>query len=296
MGYLHIENLYKNQDILMFRECYAMEKIHGSSAHVAWTDGVLSLFGGGVKAASFAGIFDQPALTDAFTALGHSKVTVYGEVYGGNCQGMKATYGDVLRFVAFDVSVDRGFVSVPDAEDIATKLGLPFVHYVRVSTDLAALDAERDAPSEQAFRNGCANREDPATWKKREGVVLRPLVEMCRPYRDSGRIIAKHKAAEFCERATQPAVDAEKQAALAAADAIALEWVTDMRLAHVLDKLGNPKEMAKTGAVIAAMVEDVLREAKDEIVDSAEARKAISTRTVKLYKAIVTKIEGPSGL
>ena len=36
MGYLHIDNLYKNQDILMFKECYAMEKIHGTSAHVSF--------------------------------------------------------------------------------------------------------------------------------------------------------------------------------------------------------------------------------------------------------------------
>jgi intein/homing endonuclease len=30
MAYLHhLDNLYKNQDILMFKECYALEKIHG---------------------------------------------------------------------------------------------------------------------------------------------------------------------------------------------------------------------------------------------------------------------------
>ena len=32
MGYLHIENLYKAQDILLFRECYALEKVHGTAA------------------------------------------------------------------------------------------------------------------------------------------------------------------------------------------------------------------------------------------------------------------------
>jgi hypothetical protein len=32
MAYLHIENLYKARDIMLFRECYAMEKIHGTSA------------------------------------------------------------------------------------------------------------------------------------------------------------------------------------------------------------------------------------------------------------------------
>lgn len=28
MGYLHIDNLYKAQEILLFRTCYALEKIH----------------------------------------------------------------------------------------------------------------------------------------------------------------------------------------------------------------------------------------------------------------------------
>ena len=32
MSYMHIDNLYKNQDILLFKECYALEKIHGTSA------------------------------------------------------------------------------------------------------------------------------------------------------------------------------------------------------------------------------------------------------------------------
>src|SRR5690348_10996218 len=34
MGYLHIGNLYKTQDLLLFRECYALEKVHGTSAHI----------------------------------------------------------------------------------------------------------------------------------------------------------------------------------------------------------------------------------------------------------------------
>lgn len=39
MSYMHIDNLYKSQTLLMFRECYALEKIHGTSAHVMWKDG-----------------------------------------------------------------------------------------------------------------------------------------------------------------------------------------------------------------------------------------------------------------
>lgn len=50
MAYLHIENLYKARDIMLFRECYAMEKIHGTSAHVGW-NGSLYFFSGGGRCA-----------------------------------------------------------------------------------------------------------------------------------------------------------------------------------------------------------------------------------------------------
>lgn len=41
MAYMHIENLYANQTILESKECYAMEKIHGTSAHISGKDGNL---------------------------------------------------------------------------------------------------------------------------------------------------------------------------------------------------------------------------------------------------------------
>jgi len=69
MGYMHIDNLYKNQDILMFKECYACEKIHGTSAHVSWKNGKLSFFSGGVEYLEFVNLFDQEKLTDKFTEL-----------------------------------------------------------------------------------------------------------------------------------------------------------------------------------------------------------------------------------
>src|SRR3990167_11482310 len=50
MSYMHIENLYKAQDILAFKRCFALEKIHGTSAHVAWRDGSVVLSSGGEKA------------------------------------------------------------------------------------------------------------------------------------------------------------------------------------------------------------------------------------------------------
>lgn len=283
MGYRHIENLYRPdaQVILLFKECWALEKIHGTSAHVAWRDGQVHYHSGGEKNSRFVGLFDHEALTAAFTALGHDHVVVYGEAYGGSQQKQAHRYGDQLRFVAFEVQIGDSWLSVPNAHDVSTKLGIEFVFYKKVSTDLASLDAERDAPSEQAVRNGIT------TPQTREGVVLRPLVEMTTS--NGERVMAKHKRDEERETATpRKVVDPSQLQVLADAEAIALEWVTDTRLEHVLDKIPQPHDMPQMPVVIKAMVEDVLREGSGEIVDSKEARQAISKRTVTLFKARIT--------
>jgi len=277
MGYRHIDNLYKDQRILMLRECYALEKIHGTSAHVSWRDGAVTFSSGGEKHERFVKLFDEAALRVGFELLGHPSVVVYGEAYGGSQQGQKWRYGDALRFVAFEVEIGEAWLAVPQAHDVCTKLGLEFVHYVKVSTDLAVLDAERDAPSVQSKRNGIEGD------KPREGVVLRPLVEL----RDSRgeRILAKHKRDEERETATpRKVVDPSKLAVLTKASEIADEWVTPTRLAHVLDKLGPEVGIERMRDVIAAMTEDVLREGVGGVVDSREARSAIGKKTAEVFK------------
>lgn len=278
MGYQHIDNLYKNQDILLFREAYAMEKIHGTSAHVAWHDGAVRLFSGGEKLALFTALFDMTVLASGFAALGHKSVIVFGEAYGGKQQGQSRRYGSMLRFVAFEVKIDNTWLAVPAAESVVKSLGLEFVHYRKVSTDLTMLDAERDAPSEQARRNGVADDQP------REGIVLRPLIEVQK--NNGERIIAKHKRDEERETKTpRGVVDPGLRVILAEADAIADEWVTPTRLEHVLDKLGTDMSIERTRDVIQAMIADVEREATGEIVASREARVAISKVTAKLFKA-----------
>lgn len=275
MGYLHIDNLYKSQDILMFRECYALEKIDGTSAHVAWKDGAMRFFSGGAKHQHFLGCFDQEALSEAFVKLGHDAVVVYGEAHGGKVQGQSGRYGPALRFAAFDVRVGEAWVSAPNAEDISGKLGLDFVGYVKTPTDIEALNALRDAPSCQSMRNGMG-------LHSMEGVVLRPLAEMYRS--DGKRIIAKHKRDEFRETKTRREVNAETLKILQDADSIAQEWVTEMRLRHVLDKLPPGLGIEGTPEVIRAMVEDVMREGAGEVVDSKPVRRVIGSAAAKLFK------------
>ena len=279
MGYLHIDNLYKDQTILMFKECYAMEKIHGTSAHISWNakEQKVRLFSGGESHERFTSLFDvyflQAKLAELFLT---SNAIIYGEAYGGKQQGMSATYGKELKFIGFEIKVGELWLNVPSAESVCKSLNIEFVDYVKISTDLTSLNVERDKPSTQAKRNGVI--ED----KIREGVVLKPLVEFTTD--NGGRVIAKHKRDEFKETKTPREVSLEEFKVMEDAKSISEEWVTEMRLKHVLDKLPQGINIESTKLVIDTMVEDVYREAKGEIIESREVTKYIGSKTAVMFK------------
>jgi len=299
MGYLHINNLYKEQTILLFRECYALEKIHGTSAHIIFNfvsknegNGYeVRFFSGGESHTKFVSLFDKEKLLAAVKDLSipvDKEITVFGEAYGGSQQSMSHTYGPNLKFIVFDVEIGSNFLSVPDAEDIAKKLGLEFVHYVKVSTDLVELNYQRDLHSIQAVRNGITTPDEftLGKGKPREGIVLRPLIEMT--LNNGERVICKHKGDKFKETATpRPVVDPTKMKMLDDATAVANEWVTNERLSHVLDKLEKPHDMTLIPKLIPAMVEDVYREGKGEFVESDAIKKAIGKKAVELLKGLL---------
>ena len=301
MSYMHIDNLYKDQSILAFKECYAMEKIHGTSAHVRFKHGGVSMvdghieepevsyFAGGEKHERFVELFkDQIELAKlVFRDMGIEDVTVFGEAYGGKCQGMKATYGADLRFVAFEVNIDDMWLAVPQAEEVARRLGFDFVHYKLIPATIEAIDEQRDADSVQAFKNGMG------IGNMREGIVLRPPFEV--QLNSGRRVIAKHKRAEFCETKQPRDISAEKLKAVEDAKTVADDWVTEERLRHVMDGLvasGQVHEeyttdLSNLGVVIKAMTADILREGASEIVDSKEVRRMIGHYIAALFKRLV---------
>ena len=286
VGYLHISNLYANQNILLFKECYALEKIHGSSAHVSYDAEKLeaeqlTFFSGGAKHEEFVALFDKEALLSKIKEIGYTKFVLYGEAYGGKMQKMSGTYGPKLKFIVFDVWVGERWLEVPRAEAYAINLGLEFVYYKRIPATVEALDAERDAFSVQAVRNGCG--ED----KFREGIVARPLMEFSYGRDENSRVICKHKREEFRETKSVRTVESEeKRRVMEEVTLIVDEWVTPMRLQHVLDKMGETESISinRTKEVITAMIEDVLREAGGEVVESKPLLKEIGNRTAGLFK------------
>lgn len=275
MGYLHIDNLYKTQDILLFKRCYALEKIHGTSAHVGLKDGQLTFYSGGFSNDVFKSLFKDSLAVDLGAIA--PEIVIFGEYYGGKIQGMKETYGVNYKFTAFDVKIGDSWLPVPAAYRLCCNLGIEFVDWVEISTDLSEIDAIRDAPSTQAVRAGITE------YRKREGVVLRPLIEVKRNGGD--RVIAKHKRDDFAERKTpQRVVDPSQGQVMTDAQAIADEWVVAMRLNHVLDKIQFVR-IECMREVLDAMIEDVQREAGTEIVWTPEVSKAIRAKTAEMFKA-----------
>jgi len=283
MGYMHIDNLYKNQDIMLFRECYAMEKIHGTSAHITYRDGQLKFSSGGVKHDDFVQLFNQDDLLERLRAIGCADINcvVFGEAYGGKCQKMAGTYGTQLRFVAFEVKCNDSWLSVPAAYQFCKDIGVEFVYYNRIPTTQDAINRERDADSIQAIRNGMG------VGHMREGVVLRPLIEVTK--NNGKRIICKHKCAEFCETKSKRETSPLQQKQMEDAREIAEEWVTLMRLSHVCDALQCACVPENLSQIVPAMVADVKRESFHEVAWNKAVTKAIGAATASLVKATASK-------
>ena len=278
MGYLSINNLYKDKMILMFKECYACEKLDGTSSSVTITsETTIHFHSGGASNVLFVSLFNKEDLIKRWKEHGYDSLTVYGEAYGGKIQKMAEIYGPNLKFCAFEVFMNDRFLDVDQAERIVKNLGLEFVDYVKIPTTLEAIDAERDKPSVQAIRNGMGDNH------QREGVVLRPLIEM---EHNGERVICKHKNDSFMETKTPRKVEigADDLLVLKKAEEIANEWTTLRRLEHVLDKLPPDSANGNLKVVIDAMIVDIVKESKGEIIDSPEARKAIGRKTVEELK------------
>jgi hypothetical protein len=107
------------------------------------------------------------------------------------------------------------------------------------------------------------------------------------------RLISKHKRAEFCETKTAKPVDEQRVAEKIGAAAAAEDWVTEIRLDHVLDKLrasGCPCLITNTVDVVKAMREDVERESGGVIVWSKEIEKAVCQKAREMFVTRMKKI------
>jgi hypothetical protein len=291
---MKISNAYKDNSIMQFRKCYALEKIHGTSQHIGYKNGKLIFFHGGETRQLMLDFFNHDTLTSFFSSKFtiEDEVIIFGEGYGGKQQGMSKTYGPKYHFTAFDVKINNTWLDVPNAEAFCKEAGIEFVPYEFVDTDEASLNRERDRDSTVAIWRGMGEGHI------REGVVLRPPFEV--RMNNGERCMSKHKRDEFREHKSTRSIveDPEKRAVLEAAEAVAEEWCVPMRLQHVLGHLtkdGVEPTMNQMGEIIKAMIGDIYVEAGDEIKQSRDVEKAIGTKTVKLFTQYLRQRAGLSG-
>jgi hypothetical protein len=174
------------------------------------------------------------------------------------------------------VMVDlHSFLSFDNVITLGERLGLYVVESAIVDATVEVLNEWRDKPSALSIHRGIT------TGFIREGIVIHPLKEFTLSNGD--RVIAKHKGESFKETATNREITPEKQQALTDAIAVANEWVTPMRLTHVLDKFQNA-QIEDTGKIIIAMTEDVEKESKGEIIWNQDTKKEIGKATSKLFR------------
>jgi hypothetical protein len=253
--------------------------VHNTSTSIVWMfeQKHIHFNCGGLDNTQFTALFNAEHLKAKFLEIFPDQdVRIYGEGYGGKQQGMSHIYGKELKFVGFDVKVGSVWLNVPNAEDVCKQFGLEFVAYDIIDTALESLTVHRELPSVQAKRNGCGDD------KKREGDVLRPLIEM--RTNNGERVIAKYKPTEKMETRTKREVSDEMLQVLADAEDIAEEWTVNLRLEHVLQHFPADVNMESMGDIVKAMIADIYREGRHEIIESKAVEKAIGRKTVQLFK------------
>lgn len=274
MGYKHIENLYQTPWFLTkYKQVYALEKIHGTSARVTWnpTNNQLHLHPGGETYENFLKAFNMEELRDKISKI-DQHVIFYGEAYGGRQQKMSQTYGPNTKFIVFDVSLNNKWLNVSEAHKLANSVGLEFVHYQIGPNTVEWLESQRDSPSVQAIRNGMGND------KIREGIVIRPV--------EKQTCMVKFKRPEFCETASQREAKLKFANDIVEAEKIAEEWVTLMRGEHVLDQMLSKKsiQVKDISIFLDLMNEDIKRESKGQITWSNKISKQIRKKAAILFK------------
>jgi len=299
MEYIKIPNLYKVYDKFAdSEEVYIMEKIHGTSTWL-WmkTNYELRLHSGGESEAGFRKLFDvdelQKKIKQIMIEKGYELIKIHGKCYGEKQQKMSATYGDKLKFVAFDVFIDDKFLDVPMADKFIQNIGLEFVHYIKGPIVAENIESQAEADSVQAIRNGVG------PGKLREGVVIRPINE--RLFDDGTRCIAKHKNHQFMEvlhkrplikkKLDGTCIDIIEQNHCTVAN----DWITEMRVVHVIDKMlhnKQEKKLDKSDLVqfLELLVNDVEAESHGEIEWTDILRKEMKTQGRIIYLNVLKKM------
>jgi hypothetical protein len=292
----------------IYRQWTISEKLHGFNARfgvdadgVAWAGGrnEVAVEGDpssweGSKLQGFVGFAAERV---AYLAPG---MTVFGEWAGKGVQ-KGINYGD-KNFYAFGLMVDGQLTNWNRLEKLCAGLNINLVPLLYIGWE---------APQPVALQNIWRQQKSRIAEEEWEGVVVSahpPKVD-----RFGHITIVKVKSPKFEERAH---ARTERPAApdLSNARAFAADYVTDMRMEHVLAQVAeelrmsvsvgllreedtDPLDPKNTGRVLKAMFEDVMREGRDDFAKlSEEDQKLVRKAVPPLAKESLTRLRDSATL
>ena len=177
------------------------EKVNGTNIRVIYDGEFVNFKGKTNSAQMFPGMYEcleklfrtdfaLKNLNEIFrkTFESYVEVCLYGEGYGAGIQ-KGGCYRDDKGFVLFDVWVNGWWLQRKDVVDIAEQLNIDVVPVIGTGTLLEMAKMVR-----AGFNSQWGRFEGWGEFKA-EGVVARPLVELCA--RDGQRVITKLKCKDF---------------------------------------------------------------------------------------------------
>ena len=284
----------------VYRQWTITEKLHGFNARFGVdTDGVPWVGGRNEVACEGDPAGWDRSKLQGFVAFAADRVgylapgvTLFGEWAGKGVQ-KGINYGD-KAFYAFGLMVDGQLANWNRLEKLCAGLYVSLVPLLYIGWE---------APQPIALQNIWRQQKSRIAKEDWEGVVVSAHPPKADKY---GHItIVKVKSPKFEERAHARA-ERPVPADMATAQAFAADYVTDMRLDHVLDQVAeelrmsvalgllrdedtDPLDPKNTGRVLKAMFEDVVREGKADFDRLPEADQKLVRKAVPpLAKELLT--------
>lgn len=305
--YPHIENIENVPTLFELPEVIVTEKVHGSSARIGVLDNVLRVGGRRLEFTDIRPdtreglcfiqwVLDTGLDKKMMEVFVGQNIIFYGEWHGSGTpkknwpqvqKGIRYIQGNDFR--VFDVKVNGQFIAQDSVADWAAKIGLKTMPILyRGKPDQAVFDSLIDSMSKLGAENGIVDPENTI-----EGLVIRPPEFVWD--KKGNPVIAKLKIGKWAERASaqrHPKTAPKERVVPPGAKEFAKEFVTEMRLEHVLDQLreaGIAIDKSAMGEVMKRMGQDIKREGDKALEDAGLEWKNVSPFVTLLTKELFLK-------
>lgn len=305
--YPHIENIDEVPAVFELPEVVVTEKVHGSAMRIGLIDGKVRIGG---RRLEFVDIRPESKEGQGFVSwvldtgldrkvseafAGHD-VILFGEWHGSGTpskgwpqiqKGIRYLKGNDFRI--FDIKLDGAYLAQDEVPACAARVGLKAMPVLyRGRPDGEAFNSLIDTMSRVGEENGIADPENTI-----EGIVVRPPEMQWDP--KGGPVMAKYKVGKWAERASKakhPKTPPKEKPVIPGAKEFAEEFVTPVRLEHVLDQLreeGIPIDVKSMGEVMKRMGQDIKREGASALAEAGIEWKDASPFVTHLTKQLFSR-------